>query len=713
MNGPPHSTTGRPPEGPVDRLDSWKDIAAYLKRDVSTVQRWEKREGMPVHRHLHDKLGSVYAFRSELDAWSQSRSLRVGREDDGEAAPPVDRLEGPTGERRASIPGPLSDDTNGQAGTEYVPSARASRRSPRVSQRPFIWLTMGVGAVLAMGTGVWLLERADYFWRNPLANAQFRAVTDFEGTEQAAAISRDGKFIAFLSDRDGPTDVWVTQVGTGQFHNLTRGSIRELTNPSVRTISFSPDAALVSFWVRETDASNVSKIAVWTVPTMGGRLQPYLEDVAELDWSSDGSRLVFHTPGPGDPMFVRDNDQPARRHIFEAPAGLHSHFPVWSPDETFIYFVQGAVPDKMDIWRIRPAGGAPERITAHNSHVSYPTFLNQRTLLYVATSDEDSQPRLYALDVERRIPYRISVGIEQYTSLAASADGRRLVATVARPKGTLWRVPISEQAAEESAARRITLPTAGGLSPRLGADYLLYVSSRGGSEGIWKVEEGTATELWSAPEARVVGPPAIARDGRGITFVIEERGRTRLYVMDHDGRNVRAIAESLELRGAPAWAPDGESITVAAYHDGAPRLFRVSLDGRTTAPLLPEHSIDPVWSPDGRFLAYSGPDVGTTFLVKAVTSDGRPYPVPNLTLTRGARRFVFLPGGRALVVLRGEIEHKNFWLIDLESGTERRLTNFGRDFTIRDFDLSPDGREIVFDRVRENSDILLIDRGPS
>jgi hypothetical protein len=60
--------------------------------------------------------------------------------------------------------------------------------------------------------------------------------------------------------------------------------------------------------------------------------------------------------------------------------------------------------------------------------------------------------------------------------------------------------------------------------------------------------------------------------------------------------------------------------------------------------------------------------------------------------------------------LRGEIEHKNFWLIDLETGMERRPTNFGRDFIIKDFDVSPDGREIVFDRVQDNSDIVLIDR---
>jgi tetratricopeptide (TPR) repeat protein len=65
-------TLSGPPET-GDRLDSWKDIAGYLQRDVSTVQRWEKREAMPVHRHVHDKLGSVYAFRSELDVWRGRR----------------------------------------------------------------------------------------------------------------------------------------------------------------------------------------------------------------------------------------------------------------------------------------------------------------------------------------------------------------------------------------------------------------------------------------------------------------------------------------------------------------------------------------------------------------------------------------------------------------------------------------------------------------
>ncbi len=68
-----------------DRLDSWKEIAAYLKRDVRTVQRWEEHEGLPVHRHLHRTLGSIYAYKSELDAWWHNHSSAIRM--DSDAAP--------------------------------------------------------------------------------------------------------------------------------------------------------------------------------------------------------------------------------------------------------------------------------------------------------------------------------------------------------------------------------------------------------------------------------------------------------------------------------------------------------------------------------------------------------------------------------------------------------------------------------------------------
>ena len=115
-------------------------------------------------------------------------------------------------------------------------------------------------AVLAIGASLWL-HKTEYFWRNPIADARFQTVTDFDGLEQAAAVSRDGHLVAFLSDRDGQMDVWVTQVGSGEFHNLTHGSVPELANPSIRTLGFSPDGSLVTFWVRRPGGRTAATLA--------------------------------------------------------------------------------------------------------------------------------------------------------------------------------------------------------------------------------------------------------------------------------------------------------------------------------------------------------------------------------------------------------------------------------------------------------------------
>jgi Tol biopolymer transport system component/DNA-binding winged helix-turn-helix (wHTH) protein len=572
-----------------------------------------------------------------------------------------------------------------------------------------LWVLLAVAAILAVGAGLWL-KRTEYFWRDPIATARFQTVTEFEGVEQAAAVSRDGQFVAFLSDRDGQMDVWVTQVGSGRFHNLTHGSQAELVNPSVRTLGFSPDGSQVTFWVRKKDASSEGDISIWAVPTLGGQPMPYLEGTAEFDWSHDGSRLAYHTAGPGDPLFVVDGGRQAKpRPIFTAPAGIHAHFPLWSPDDRFIYFVQGALPDKLDIWRIPPAGGNPERITSHSAQVSHPVFLDPHTLMYLVGDPEGAGAWLYSMDIERRIPHRLSSGLERYKSLAASADGRRLVVTLASPMNTLWRSRIADSPAQALAPARISLTTSKGFSPRLGPNFFLYVSATSTSQSIWKLADGIATELWSGQEAQLFGGPAIAPDGNHIAFSVRQHGQTFLYVMQGDGTNARTVASSLNLQGNPAWRPDGQSITSAAEDRGVPHLFRVPVDGRPPTAFVGEYSVDPAWAPDGRFVLYSGADIGTAFVVKAAAADGALYPLPALTLTRGARRLAFLHGGRELVFLRGDIRHKDLWSMDMATGAERQLTYLPADFDIRDFDISANGSEVVLERVQEHSEVVLAD----
>ena len=88
----PTPRSGQSPEG---RLDSWKEIAAYLGRGIRTVQRWEREEGLPVHRLAHEKRGSIYARREELAAWWESRRLTLAAPSTSDAvgAPVAPRLE--------------------------------------------------------------------------------------------------------------------------------------------------------------------------------------------------------------------------------------------------------------------------------------------------------------------------------------------------------------------------------------------------------------------------------------------------------------------------------------------------------------------------------------------------------------------------------------------------------------------------------------------
>jgi Tol biopolymer transport system component len=588
------------------------------------------------------------------------------------------------------------------------------RQRVTVTEVVMIALLAAAGALFSVAaTSAWLLVRTGLAGRNPLADARYSTLSDFDGIERAAAISRDGKFAAFLSDRDGALDVWVTQVGTGEFHNLTarQAQVSFNLNDELRNVDFSPDGSSVTVWGRTPGvAAGTPQIDKWAVPTMGGPLRRFLPGAAELAWSTDGRRLAYHPPAPGDPIFVTEPDEQVGRQVYVAPLGTHCHFPIWAPDDAYIYFVRGEPPDAMDIWRVRPDGTDVERLTFHQARVSYPVFLDHRTLLYLATVGDGSGPWLHVLDLRRRESRRLVVGAERYTSLAASADGRRLLVTVAKPKSNLWRVPITEGVSDASAAVRIHVPTTGGRSPRLGPGYLLYVSSKREQDGIWKLVGEAATELWSRPQTRIVGGPAISPDGQQVAFTAERGGQARLHVMTADGAGARVLAESLESHGTPAWSPDGKSIAVAALSGGDPRIFSVPLDGRPPLPIVKGYSTDPSWSPTGDFIAYAGPQVGVTFDVGAVTPAGRPRAMPRLTLTRGARRISIRPDGGPLVVLLGEIGNRDLALVDLESGERRMLTSLGRELDIGDFDVAADGREIVFDQRAESSDVLQIDR---
>ena len=120
---------------------------------------------------------------------------------------------------------------------------------------------------------------------------------------------------------------------------------------------------------------------------------------------------------------------------------------------------------------------------------------------------------------------------------------------------------------------------------------------------------------------------------------------------------------------------------------------------------------NPVWSPDGSLIAYSGPNVFTLTPLLAVRPDGTPVPMPEIRTHRDGERLRFLPNGGSLVYMQGDgaTPWQDFWLLDLKSMKTRQLTKLNDRAAMRTFDITPDGKQIVFDRLRDHSAAVLID----
>ena len=122
-------------------------------------------------------------------------------------------------------------------------------------------------------------------------------------------------------------------------------------------------------------------------------------------------------------------------------------------------------------------------------------------------------------------------------------------------------------------------------------------------------------------------------------------------------------------------------------------------------------SYNPVWSPDNARIAfYDGSIGGATFPLKSVSPNGDPLPIPDVAYRGEYEGYRFTPDGKAIVMPQGQFRAMDFWMIDIATGAQRRLTALKPGYSVPNFDISPDGKEILFDRVQENSDIVLINR---
>jgi serine/threonine protein kinase/Tol biopolymer transport system component len=591
----------------------------------------------------------------------------------------------------------------------------AAAGRPRSLSRRISWWPWAVAGALAAGlVWVFVVQRPGEpgATRDPFSNATFTNFTQWAGTEGAAEISADGRWVAFLADKDGEFDIHLSQVGTGRFQNLTT-AIAPLGAPGTihRAFGFNRDASEIWFSVSGDPAA-----AKMLLPLSGGSPRPFLPaGDATPSWSPTGAQLVFVRIGP-DRLFLADHtggdsrELPIawpehHRHDSDEP---HHHNPVWSVDGQWIYFAHGhgsQPTDQMDVWRVRAAGGTPEQLSTHVA-LNFLAPLDERTVLYAGRAERRSEPWLWALDVPSRVARRVSYGLDQYTSTSASRDGRRIVATVARPVSSIWTVPLRSSTASAQDAEPYPIQPA--RAPRVRDGALFFLASDGMGEGLWRVSTGEPIQIRNSRDGALLEPPSVSAGGQEVAIVVSQEGKRRLVVTAADGTNGRTLGATIEIVGAPDWSPDGASVVSGGRDEAGPGLFRLPINGDAPVRLVTGPATNPICSPGNGLIVYAGLFAAGRVPLYAIRPDGKPVQMPpELLVRQGGYRF--LPDGSGLVYLPS-IPSPDFWLLDLATNRRRKLTALGNQGTLRTFDITADGQRIVFDRLQQNADVVLINR---
>jgi Tol biopolymer transport system component len=570
----------------ADRLDSWKEIAAFLGRGVRTVQRWERSEGLPVHRLVHEKRGTVYALRHEVSAWWESRreSLPAAQSQD-------------TGD--ALEPPKLQRVTRMSAATQWPALSSDGRMAAYVSDHgqdgttPQIWLQQIGGASTRLTTGL-------------------RALRDL-------SFAPGDTWILFTAQGDAGQNLYEIPTLGGEPRMLRRGA---------RGGRISPDGR----WLSYVSLDSPAQLRIVALDEPGvHRVVPRLIDVAFAVWSEASTRLVAQAHD--DPTFERDfwivpvdGGHPVNTGIMQRlrQRGLFLLLPD-SPhalirDSLIFSVISG---EGIHLWRQRltpvtfQPQGEPERLTVGTDLDAFPTGASGRLAFVRAHPDQNLWS--VALDASSGVataaPRRMTRGPGIVAHLSSTSNGRTLSYFAVRSSTEELRLRDLATDAERLVAEDFGSLSRGFpvISPN-GGQLAFAVRSTGPKT----VRPIFVTNL-SDETTRSLGDDCGGRPRQWLDerrLLIESFGsrlnKFKFAILDTvDGSRCELVGSADQLVSNPRVSLDGRWIAFDATRLGSPPRVIVAALGDANSPIADSDwkvvavgASHPFWSADGRLIFY-------------------------------------------------------------------------------------------------------------
>ena len=588
--------------GPGDRLDSWKAIASYLGRGVRTVQRWEREEALPVHRLAHEKRGSVYAYRPEVDAWWESRRRSLSDDAAGAssttdalpgavaAVPPTPRLERITWKSAATFWPALSSDGRLLA---YISDGG------RDDALPQIWLQQIGGSAVCLTSGPCERSHLSFsaddtrliFTGSDTSGSNVYAMPTLGGEprvlKRAAVggrLSPDGKRLAYIA-LDEPTGVRIASMD---------GSAERMVGRSLIDVSFviwSPDGRHVLVQAHSDPANEPD---YWIVPTDGGepvntgtlqrlRQRGYFPITLPGTWLGDS--VVFSAITPVGVRLARQALAPVTREPkgdaeMLTQGGELDCFPTANAGR--VAFVRTHTDQNLWSIAVDPATGMPRgavrRLTRGPGYIAHLSVSHDgRTLAYFLARPNGVGPVLRSLETDAETAFAPADG-HAFPAISPSGD---LLASGGRLAGPRAMRPIYVGSVAHGTTRKLGDDCGGRPREWLDERWLLIerFGSRLNSIAILDTVDGAQHEVLSSAE-HSISNARVSADGQWIAFDATARGVNRTL--------------SSGLTSGPAGRP---AVFVARLRvgDAIPQTDWISVDRSASHPF---------WSADGSLLYY-------------------------------------------------------------------------------------------------------------
>ncbi len=618
--------TNYPQEQP---LESWKEIAAYLKRDVRTVIRWEKSEGLPVHRQMHQARSSVYAYPSKLDAWKIEREPRLN-------APilvtPWRRATAAVGFALTVLLSLVS-----VASGPILNPAIASAQGIVTRQ---VWAGPEVDTMGAPSPDGRLLSFVDWNTGDlairDLTTGKSRRLTDkgpwFQSYECAygSRVSPDGKHIVYAWDRY-PSPLELRLIGADGSGARVLYSSPELEDMEPR--DWSPDGKNILVLLTRND--HVHQIALVSAATGSVEILKTLDgrNPLMMAFSPDGRHIAYDFPPQEDSenrdIFLLASDGGREAPLVQHPA--NDFLLGWAPGNEGVLFASDRT-GVFDAWMVRVEGGrpaGPARLVKQGVGRIIPIGFTRDGSYYYGVESGSDDIYLATLDprtgtvLEPAAPVAQRFMGSNFTPLF-SPDGRSLAylsrrSPIPAAQGPLTMVirSLADGAEKEFKLNNISPRAALTSWSSNGRWILLSAFDRKGGQGLYRVDvtSGAVTPIVGSEPGEYRFQPAWSPDNKTVYFIHADANLKRqdLAVRDFEsGRETELVrAERPSFIRQFALSPDGRQVAFTWEADGQKKgCLKVipSTGGEPRDLFCTDEAflfyMTVRWTPDGRYILF-------------------------------------------------------------------------------------------------------------